>query len=1582
MSRGKARANRREADDLRVRAEARLAAEPSAPEPTPLTAEQALRLVQELQVHQQELELQNEELRSNRARLQESLQGYADLFDFAHIGYCVLDAQGAILRANLAGAALLGRPRSKLAGRPFPPFLEPTSRSEFTAFLERTLIGDEKQTCRVALHPADAAADATPRQLWLEGRTSVEHGEYRCLVALVEITEQERLHAERSASLREYADLYRAIVDSRNIVKLLIDPESGQILEANEAAAGYYGHSRDELRGLRAWHLTVDASREQTLAWLSASASGMCPGSEMIARHRSRDGQVRDVVLYPEVLRHGSRLSILATVVDVTERRQMEKRLQASEAQFRALVESASDCIWELDAQGRYTYMSPRIQDMAGYSPGEVLGKDPYDLFPAIPGREPDQASLARFQAEGRLSCLRYYTYHRDGHPIQVEISAVPITGANGELVGSRGITRDITDRLSQQEEAERLRALRDEGESIAKFGCWEHIIATRETVWSPGECRLYGIEPGTEPDYPTLLRQFIHPDDTERMDRTFQDAIAHQRTFAMEFRIVRPDGTVRDVRSLAHPRFDEAETLVRYVGVTVDETDRKQAEAQLRRSEARLRLATEGARVGIWSWDLESGILELDPRCAQHFALVADATTSYDEVLSAMHPDDRDHVDRLVHEALETRTLYRAEYRVMQPDGRVRWIVGLGEGQYADNGQAVGMTGVTIDVTEAKRVQQELAASEERFRYAMDATQEGVWDWQPMRDTLYISPGFLRLLGVAETTSGHDVLESWDRYLHPDDLAIASVAHFHERARLHDQYSLEFRFRRPDDGERWIRSRARVVERDEAGVPLRVVGAIEDITERRGAEERNRQLLAVLEESTDFIGMADMQGRVVYVNRAGLDLTGWPANTELSGLMINDFHPDWVYRQVREDLLPLIFNQGHWDGELALRHRNGKEIPVSCSIAVHRDRRGEPVLLSSIMRDIRPERAREVELLAAKEAADAANVAKSQFLANMSHEIRTPMNAILGMTQLLAREALSSESRRMVERIGSAGDTLLCLLNDILDFSKLTAGEVRLEEQPFDLDGVTASVLSLMVPLASNKGLVFEVQGSGEPLGLLLGDARRLQQVLVNLVGNAIKFTEQGVVRLNFRQVNNDEHGVRLHVEVSDTGIGMTPEQLAEIGRPFTQADASIGRRFGGTGLGLAITQQLLERMGGQLGIESTLGSGSTFSFELSFRKAPEGVEVPRVARAPSTAPGPRLSGCRILLVEDSEMNRDVIERALRLERAEVVSAANGQVAIDALRTSPGAFDAVLMDIQMPVMDGLTATRMIRGELGLQDLPVIAFSAGVLTKERQDAMSAGLNDFVAKPVDLDDLVEVLLRWIPDVVTPDQMQAKPAPFPDDMDRLPAIDRLDTARAGLLLGRDRGFFLSLLARFAASYGSAAEETRRDLQAERWEDAARRVHTLRGNAGNIGALGLAEAAAHLEAAIGTEGTVVAGVLTHFEAELDAVLAAIAPWIPEEPEDAGGPETASLPDLSQLEALRRALRGREWAANDLFAELRPGLARVCGKEAVRTMARAIDELRFDAALTLLDAALAGINEGKAHEHRPTNGDCDHCG
>jgi diguanylate cyclase (GGDEF)-like protein len=526
---------------------------------------------------------------------------------------------------------------------------------------------------------------------------------------------------------------------------------------------------------------------------------------------------------------------------------------------------------------------------------------------------------------------------------------------------------------------------------------------------------------------------------------------------------------------------------------------------------------------------------------------------------------------------------------------------------------------------------------------------------------------------------------------------------------------------------------------------------------------------------------------------------------------------------------------------------------------------------------------------------AEAASAAKSEFLAHMSHEIRTPMNAVLGLTQLLNRQVLSAEQRDMVQRIQGAGQSLLGILNDILDFSKIEAGQLRLEDRPFHLDALLAKLDSLLGHVARGKGLTLRIAGPDAALGPLRGDALRLEQILINLVGNAIKFTEAGEVAVTFTTLANDPAGVRLRCAVRDTGIGIGPEALARLFSPFTQADASTTRRFGGTGLGLSICKRLVELMGGTLGAESVPGEGSTFWCELPFSHA--GDEEVAAPAAPVAKPpvGPRLRGLRLLAVDDSALNRDLVERALKLEGAQVSLAGDGQQALLLLQASPAGFDAVLMDVQMPVMDGLTAMRRIRADLGLKALPLLALTAGVLPEQQEAAREAGADAVLAKPLDLDHLVTTLRERVgPAVLARAAAQAaaqaslaapaatgapeRPATGGD----FPLIAGIDRVRAALSVDQDRDFFLLLLGRFVDDAATAVADTRAWLADGDRERATRRVHSLRGNAGNLGALGIMTHAATIEEALRQTGQAREEDLDRLERQLADLAAASAPWL----------------------------------------------------------------------------------------------------
>ena len=384
--------------------------------------------------------------------------------------------------------------------------------------------------------------------------------------------------------------------------------------------------------------------------------------------------------------------------------------------------------------------------------------------------------------------------------------------------------------------------------------------------------------------------------------------------------------------------------------------------------------------------------------------------------------------------------------------------------------------------------------------------------------------------------------------------------------------------------------------------------------------------------------------------------------------------------------------------------------------------------------------------LSAARDQAESASRAKSEFLSRMSHEIRTPLNGILGIAQLLEREPLTPEQLDLVGRVRQSGRSLLSIINDILDFSKIEAGQLRIDPHPFLLGSLLAHIANVLGPTALAKGIQLTIEPLPDLGGALIGDSLRIEQVLVNLIGNAIKFTERGEVRVGVTRLGRDEQHINLRFAVKDTGIGIDPGKLNGLFQPFTQADGSITRRFGGTGLGLSICKRLVELMDGRIGVDSLPGAGSTFWFELplGYNEA-----LKLTTKTMPDEAGPILEGLRILVTDDTQLNRLIAEKALKNRGALVTLANNGAEALECLRVHPQAFDLVLMDIQMPVMDGLEATRRIRQELGLTRLPIIALTAAVMAEEQQAARDAGVTDFMGKPMDLNRLAEMIWKYCP-----------------------------------------------------------------------------------------------------------------------------------------------------------------------------------------------------------------------------------------
>ncbi len=1390
----------------------------------------------------------------------------------------------------------------------------------------------------------------------------------------------------------------------------------------------------------------------------------------------------------------------------------------AQRQQLLSMLDHAGDAVVGLDLHGRVNLWNRAAERLLGFAADEALHRPLAELC-LTPELSIEDERLLRDAAEGRVTARFETRYrHRDGTSVDVELAAGPVYDADQRLTGIVKLLRPVHERLAQlnrlkahgeqleRQVAERTRQVAQVSQDLlavldampAMIGSWDTQLRNRFA--NRALAQVLGREP--EDLVGVTLHDVLTPE-LFAQNQPYIDAVLRGEPQRFERELPRAHG--RGSRHLVTnyvPQLQNGEVVGFYALVhDISETvESRLALANVQREQKSLLDALN--RFALVTITDRRGVIisANDAFCAvSKYAREELVGQNHRIVNSAVHPPEFWHQ---MWQTIAGGYAWRGEICNRAKDGSPYWVSSIIVPLVDAAGRIERYVSVRFEITQLKLIEQALRRSEAMLARTSAMAHVGGFEIDLADGEIGWSDETCRIFGMP--TGHRPTMDEAIGFFAPE--ARSRLAEAHERA-VHERrgWDLELPGVRVDGARIWVRTLGEpVFDGDRA---VRIVGTHQDISAQHEAKlalEREQALTQeLLEAAPVAVRVASLRDQQVHlVNDRYCRLVDRAREAALAV----DIARLYVNASEFADIRRRLAEGEVIDDRLVELHvPDQPAAPHVWALGSYRvvDYHGEAAELAWLydvteLRQARDAARRSEErMLQALEVAESASRAKSDFLASTSHEIRTPLNAILGLTYLLERTQLPAEVREPVQRIAQAGQSLLALINDVLDLSKIEAGQIELEEAEFDLRALVEGEMALLAAAVRDKALKTAVVIDDDVPGFVRGDIVRLRQILGNLLGNALKFTERGQVQLRVWRGKDEP---MLVFEVSDTGIGIAPQAQSRLFRPFEQADSSTTRRYGGTGLGLAITAKLVERMGGTIGLSSAPGLGSTFTLTLPLPAATstqadwdasidqplrllmaeddaiQREELVRLARSlgwrcraveggealvetvlaaaaqgrpfdalvvdwalpdldglsalarlherlpaaqwpPAvivlsqydtedlrSAPhaglatallskpvdgsalfnvinrslavlagaGDRLlasdvddrgsflwlQGLNILVVDDSTINLDVARKVLELEGANVTTCDSGQEALKLLQDLPAAFDAIVLDVQMPTMDGTETARRLRLQPGLADLPVIALTAGVLRDERDRALAAGMTDFLPKPFDPRRLIQCLRRHV------ERHRGQPvavvartvAAAATSTSALP-IEGIDESAITASLRRDRPLVLSMLQRLLEEYADIATTSREDLPP--------RLHKLKSGARIVGALGVARAAVELEDLLGQPGPVDWQSMRQALAiGLDLIARSAAPILEQErrriaalrADDAARPDATPL-DPQDRDELRALIDGQSTRAARRVEDLAAALAKSIGAQRLAELRRALSEFDFAAAIEALD-------------------------
>ena len=1041
---------------------------------------------------------------------------------------------------------------------------------------------------------------------------------------------------------------------------------------------------------------------------------------------------------------------------------QARKQLAASQALYRSLVENISDVIVSLDTNGKATYVSPVIRNMYGLIPEQIVGKE-FKRFIHADGRAAFEAALERAMTgkpvtqeqrleagSGEFRCTRI---------------AIRSLLEDSRVLGLTCIISDISDRLQAEKALRDSETLLNTSQRLSKVGAWEYNVKTGKAFWTEELYRIHGFPNDPGLDHVKESMACYRAEDRQIITDAFRRACEEGEPYDLELPFTTREGNSLWVRTIAQPVYEDGR-VVRVVGNVMDITERKRAEEALRLSTERLQLATRAANIGVWDWDIPRNELLWDDSMYQLYGIQkADFGGAYDAWISAVHPEDKAYTDTEIQAALRGEREYAPEFRIVLPDGTIRYIQADSKTFKDQEGKPVRMIGTNIDITERKETEEALRASEQKFHAIFDQTLQFIGLLSVDGIVLEANHASLQFAGIeADAVLGKSFWDTpwWNHSAEMQQKLRAAV----NEAASGKLVRFEANHRAADGSLHCIDFSLKPIT-DSSGRVIQLIPEGRDITARKQAEQalRTSETRYRNAQTMGHVGNWEYNLQTTYFWGSDEAKRIYGFNPETDTFSTEEVENCILERErVHQALIDLIEKGNEYKLEFEIQPKDGSEPRIIASTAeLERDEQGNPLKVLGVIQDITERKQSEEklrhykdhleetvqerteELRLARDAAEAANKAKSVFLANMSHELRTPLNAILGFSQMMRQDrALDPTQRENLDIINRSGEHLLQLINDVLEIAKIEAGKQQLTIRGFDLHGLVRDVTDMMRLRAEQKGLRLQLDQSAELPRYVRGDEARLRQILVNLVGNAVKFTEEGgvTVRLGIAEGASP----RLRVEVEDTGPGISEENRQKLFKPFVQL--AEGAAHSGTGLGLAIVSQFVQIMGGTIGMEDAPSGGSLFRVELPLERA----EPAEIAASTEVGTGdvvgllPGQPAYRILIAEDQRDNQILLTRLLAGLGLENRVAGNG---IECLRLYQAwRPDLILMDWRMPEMDGVEATRRIRLLPGGDRVKIVAVTASAFKEQQPELLAAGMDDYIRKPYRFNDVYDCLARQL------------------------------------------------------------------------------------------------------------------------------------------------------------------------------------------------------------------------------------------